>query len=645
MAELTEIFTLPEKLYSEGCPVYIKSGVLLRDEETESLSAKLIIQNINPEKIISLSVDLHIFDRANNEIEVIRDHTYSGINAERDELIGEDELINIITTKGTSFSVAVKRIGYDDEQFFTGSASLLYQCITADQTLEESYESKELEEQYSREFCEELAKSDAHPAHYVPFFYKDLWGCACGAVNHISEDKCHLCSASLDAQTDLFDNKVKIVADLEAHKKALAEKAEQERLEAERKAAEAAAAKAEAERLAAEEKARQEAKARRRKRAIKLSLAIGIPLAIAIVIFLIVLFTWIMPSARYASADNLLKSGDYSSAVTAFEELGPFSDSRNKAEEAKFLLASSMVESKDYDGAIALLDEIKDYEGAGDKRNEAIFLKAKALVDSKDYDGAISLLDSIADYEGAAELSSQCYFEKASAALERDDFDSASEFLSKTSGTWSEQLQEKFCDKGIELYKTKNEEEAAKYLELITDEEQLKKVDAAYYERAKSLFDEKDYAAAGELFTELGDYEDSASWLQEIDYAQGEDAFTAGNFEEAKSFYTAVGDYKDSADKLKQCDYGIARNTMNSGDYQKAIELFTALDGYSDSATQIQECTYQLGMQQYNNGQYVDSYNTLIAISDYSPAYIQLITKSEYYIYVYDAGLGTNPQH
>lgn len=54
----SKLFTLPPNLYSEGAPVVIAAGALLKDNETGKVLAQLKIQNISDKPIKAVTVKL-----------------------------------------------------------------------------------------------------------------------------------------------------------------------------------------------------------------------------------------------------------------------------------------------------------------------------------------------------------------------------------------------------------------------------------------------------------------------------------------------------------------------------------------------------------------------------------------------------------
>lgn len=289
-------------------------------------SWRLAFRNIDPRAVTSVYVDIHIFDKATNELAVVRDRRYLVPILGRDAVFGADEEIDV-DDAAYSFSVAIKKVQFEGEDvFWNGSASLLFENLPEQAKIADVMEDEDLRAQYQRDFTE-MAEDKEAAAQFVPQEYKDLWMCACGEVNHKDEEKCAACGAEYGPQHALFEDEEKLKENLEAYNKAEAEKAEAARIAAEKKAAEEKAAAEAAARKAAEEKAAAEEAARKKRLHRKIFLSISIPLAVLIAVFIVVLIVYIIPQNHYNDAAALLEAGKYDEAITAFTALDGYSDS------------------------------------------------------------------------------------------------------------------------------------------------------------------------------------------------------------------------------------------------------------------------------------------------------------------------------
>lgn len=156
----------------------------------------------------SVYVDIHIFDKATNELAVVRDRRYLVPILGRDAVFGADEEIDVDDT-AYSFSVAIKKVQFEGEDvFWNGSASLLFENLPEQAKIADVMEDEDLRAQYQRDFTE-MAEDKEAAAQFVPQEYKDLWMCACGEVNHKDEEKCAACGAEYGPQHALFEDEEK----------------------------------------------------------------------------------------------------------------------------------------------------------------------------------------------------------------------------------------------------------------------------------------------------------------------------------------------------------------------------------------------------------------------------------------------------
>lgn len=612
MPDFEPLFELKENLYKETCPVVLEKGVLTQtaaEEAQEGEQAvrtvvRMTFRNIDSRAVTAVFVDIHVFDKANHETEVVRDRRYLVPVAGRDETFGEDEEIPV-GAASHSFSVAIKRVEFEGEDVWNGSPSLLFDYIPARRALETEIEDEKLRAQYGRDF-KDMTEGGKGEAAFLPVQYKDLWLCACGEINRADEEKCFACGAEYGPQRELFENSEQLAENLEAYEKAEAEKAEQARLAAERKAAEEKAAAEEAARKVAEEKAAAEERARKKKLHRKIFLSVSIPLLVLIAVFIVVLITYIIPEQNYHAAAALLEDGKYDEAVAAFTEMGDYSDSADRILEAKYRKAAALLESGKYDEAMAAFEEIVDYEDSADQITEAKYRKALKTFESGAYNDALLQLEPMEDYKEAAEKIELCYFNLGMKAVEADDLKTAAADYKHVGGDLALQMQEAFCDKGVAIYAEGDEAHAVEYFDLVTEEALLPKIDAAYYEHGLKLVEEKEYDEATAIFEKLGDYEDCATQILKIHYLKAEAYYAEANYEQALEEYQAAGDYENASSK-------------------------------------ITETTYRLGVQLLNNGEVLKAYETLYPIRSYDDAFALLVSNSQFYIYVYDVGVGPNP--
>ena len=194
----------------------------------------------------------------------------------------------------------------------------------------------------------------------------------------------------------------------------IARKKEEERAAAEARA-KAEAEEAERQRIAAEKAAA----AKRKKTIIGVSAAAAAVVVIAAALLLI--FKVIIPGNKYKAANALLAAGDYDAAISTFEGIIDYKDSKHLLEDAKLQKGQQFINSKEYEAAYALLLEI----GRDDIIASNKFDRASAMIDAGDYDEAYYLLNEI----GRNDIVTTSKFDRALAMFDVGDYDTAYDLL------------------------------------------------------------------------------------------------------------------------------------------------------------------------------------------------------------------------
>lgn len=80
----TRLFSLPENLGQDGCPVLISAGALLKDNNTGKLLVQLKLRNISEQVIKSVKVKINAYDTAEISLDGIEAFSYLDLAVERD---------------------------------------------------------------------------------------------------------------------------------------------------------------------------------------------------------------------------------------------------------------------------------------------------------------------------------------------------------------------------------------------------------------------------------------------------------------------------------------------------------------------------------------------------------------------------------
>ena len=187
----TRLFSLPENLYSEGCPIVISAGALLKDTQNGSVLAQLKLTNISSLPVVAVKVRLSLFDPAGTMLGET-DYQYLDQNARRDRSFGSKSPIMLNQPTTRRFSVCVTEVVLAGGEVWTAPEHADWQILPALTSLT-SIDGIELHNQFRLQYGNDCA--------FVPVCVSDLWYCACGALNRTTEQKCHSCSRS---QTEML---------------------------------------------------------------------------------------------------------------------------------------------------------------------------------------------------------------------------------------------------------------------------------------------------------------------------------------------------------------------------------------------------------------------------------------------------------
>ena len=81
------------------------------------------------------------------------------------------------------------------------------------------------------------------------------------------------------------------------------------------------------------------------------------------------------------------------------------------------------------------------------------------------------------------------------------------------------------------------------------------------------------------------------------DYKHAEELFNNAEYSEALEIYTSLGDYEDSQEKAILCKYKTAETLYENQQYDEAIILYQELGDYEDSKTKASSCEREIGMR------------------------------------------------
>ena len=102
-----------------------------------------------------------------------------------------------------------------------------------------------------------------------------------------------------------------------------------------------------------------------------------------------------------------------------------------------------------------------------------------------------------------------------------------------------------------------------------------------------------------------------------LDYRRAIELYNAGKFEAAGELFYELGDYEDSPALYKNCQYWTAASLAEAGKYSQALPRFIKLGNYENSAQWVTECNYQLAVAAFNEERWEDACHYFAQTPDY----------------------------
>ena len=348
----SKLFTLPENLYCPGAPVMIAAGAIQKDNETGRVLGQLKLKNIQDRSIKAVKVAVSPFDTAGKPLGGPIEHQYLDLSAPRDGEFGQKSPIKLADASTRSFTVSVTEAVFTDGSVWAGTEGA-WEPLAPPAPLEEVLENAELVKQYQLKY--------GRDCRYQTRRERDLWLCACGAVNREGERLCHHCGK---------DPAILSGADLSE----LREERDQRLAEEARRAAEA--------------KAAAEVQAKKMK---KIAL-IAAPILLVVIIAGALFSDYTKKSDAYSAAAALLEELEFDDAMDAFAELGDFKDSKEMAEQGVA-----------YEKALYLIQCAEQADKAGLSVSSKVKGEVKTEEEDEDGNKAAPAAPASAGYEGSSD--------------------------------------------------------------------------------------------------------------------------------------------------------------------------------------------------------------------------------------------------
>lgn len=308
----SRLFTLQENLYAEGSPVLIVAGALLKDNQTGKVIAQLKMRNISSKAIKAVKICIYPLDTVGNPLGERVEYQYLDLSAIRDEEFGQKVPVALSDASTRSFSTTVEEVIFADNSIWRATGA----------TWDELAVPCSLRNIGDAELVKQFRLKYGVNCKNLPLTYKDLWFCVCGELNRQSEGECYRCQKSF-ALMDQFD-----IDELRKEKDT--------RVAAEREQAE-----------------QQEAATKAKVAKFHKITATVLPIITAIIVVAVLFSVSVQKKNAYAEAIFLMEAGEYEAAVSTFEALGNYKDSRELFQKGKQAVEQCVIP---YNKAISLLE-------------------------------------------------------------------------------------------------------------------------------------------------------------------------------------------------------------------------------------------------------------------------------------------------
>ncbi len=132
---------------------------------------------------------------------------------------------------------------------------------------------------------------------------------------------------------------------------------------------------------------------------------------------------------KYDKAVALAQNKKYADAITAFKELGDYSDSKEKATECEYNYALKLEKDGKYSEAKIAFDNLADYGDSKTRAQACAYSEAKEALENNNFDTASKLFMDLDEYGDSKEMIKECSYRQAISLMENKEYKSAIEIF------------------------------------------------------------------------------------------------------------------------------------------------------------------------------------------------------------------------
>lgn len=187
--------------YTEGCPVFITGGNLLKDTQAGKIFIQLRFKNNSAKEIAAVIISVKCMDIEGEELEGIGKFRYLDLNAACGSTFGDQQTVSCPDSDTRKCIIDIVKVIFTDET--------QWKCPENSEKIVFGLQERLTEWKNSR-YIPYLRTEMAQNGHnvpntvYVPKIFGDHWICTCGAVNR-SEEKCACCGSTAEDLMPYFE--------------------------------------------------------------------------------------------------------------------------------------------------------------------------------------------------------------------------------------------------------------------------------------------------------------------------------------------------------------------------------------------------------------------------------------------------------
>ena len=177
------LYAIPERQYSNGSPIVIKEGKLLKEKETGRIFANCVFQIVTNKKIKAAFVSVLEYDVSGDFLGKT-DTQYLDLDRADGILFGSDNQIalsNVVTRK---IEIKCTKVIFADDTKWE-----------AEETWKQLPEQVSLSQGIGGDLAVQYRLEVNDQAQFHPQELDELWICSCGCANHRGNDRCVNCRA------------------------------------------------------------------------------------------------------------------------------------------------------------------------------------------------------------------------------------------------------------------------------------------------------------------------------------------------------------------------------------------------------------------------------------------------------------------